>query len=123
MENVFKNMEGLKFSASNRGHKSLGTEVLVSERPQNFENFSKERKTEFLMGRHCAEKALRKLYGDKSYFVGVKKDRSPVWPPGVIGSITHNKNWVLSCVASNKRMKGVSSFKSLNSNIGRLKST
>ena len=109
MEDIFKNIDGLEFFASQRDshHKGLMPEALESERPENFENYSKERKTEFLMGRDCAERALKKLDGCKSYSVGVKKDRSPVWPPGVIGSITHNKNWVLSCVASNKRMKGL----------------
>ena len=108
MEDIFKNIDGLEFFASQRDFngKDLMPEAL-SERPQNFENYSRERKTEFLMGRHCAERALKKLDGCKSYSVGVKKDRSPVWPPGVIGSITHNKNWVLSCVASSKSMKGL----------------
>lgn len=47
------------------------------------------RQAEFFHGRLCAREALRQ-YGLKCGDVPVGRSREPVWPPGFIGSITHN---------------------------------
>ena len=80
--------------------------------PLHFQKYSKERKTEFLRGRKCAQEALRKLYAKGQglwgkYEIGVNKDRSPLWPSGITGSITHNKNWIMSCVSYQNEVRGV----------------
>src|SRR5690606_7567998 len=51
-----------------------------------------KRQTEFLAGRLCAHEALRRLLGVPS-IPAVAEDRSPCWPSGVVGSITHGGGW------------------------------
>jgi 4'-phosphopantetheinyl transferase EntD len=46
------------------------------------------RKREFITGRWCAREALRML-GEKPVAIGVGEQREPIWPAGIVGSITH----------------------------------
>lgn len=50
--------------------------------------FAEVRRREFLATRHLARAALRAL-GRHDAIVGIGPRRAPVWPPGVVGSITH----------------------------------
>src|SRR4030081_3796126 len=56
--------------------------------PQALRHATQKRQREFLAGRWCAEKALQCL-GAGSTHVAMAKDRAPIWPAGVVGSITH----------------------------------
>lgn len=47
-----------------------------------------QRRREFALGRFCARKALQDL-GFPSQAIPRNQDRSPQWPEGVVGSITH----------------------------------
>ena len=47
-----------------------------------------KRKAEYLAGRWCARSALTRLGVDG--LPGLNSDRSPAWPDGTIGSITHS---------------------------------
>jgi enterobactin synthetase component D len=47
----------------------------------------KKRRAEFLAGRLCAARALRRLGAPGNVQIGA--DRSPIWPRGITGSITH----------------------------------
>ena len=74
--------------------------------PKNFSQFSDQRKLEFVLGRLCAKEALGKMYNceqsnffDGSMTVGVNDDRSPLWPKGAVGSITHSPVGVIACTA------------------------
>jgi 4'-phosphopantetheinyl transferase EntD len=48
------------------------------------------REREYRAGRHCARAALAKL-GVHGVAVRRGEDRTPVWPPGYVGSITHTQ--------------------------------
>ncbi len=61
-----------------------------------------QRKAEFLTGRTYARRALRSL-GVAAPTIGWNADRSPVWPEGVIGCITHTRDY---CAAVAGRMDG-----------------
>jgi 4'-phosphopantetheinyl transferase EntD len=50
--------------------------------------FAEVRRREFLATRHLARAALAEL-GHVGALVGIGPRRAPVWPPGVVGSITH----------------------------------
>ena len=50
------------------------------------------------MGRACARRALAKL-GLHNAVLPVGADRAPVWPAGVVGSITHTKGYCAAAVA------------------------
>ena len=55
------------------------------------------RQREFAEGRDCARTLLDHF--EVSEEVGVAEDRSPIWPTGFAGSISHSDNWVWTSVA------------------------
>ncbi len=57
-----------------------------------------KRRREFQAGRWAARHALRAL-GGPTVAIPVAADRSPVWPAGVLGSITHTDSVCLALVA------------------------
>jgi enterobactin synthetase component D len=57
-----------------------------------------KRQREFFAGRWCAEQALLCL-GAGSTHVGMAEDRAPIWPDGVVGSITHTGDFAAAAVA------------------------
>ena len=74
--------------------------------PEGSESFSEKRKHEFVAGRICAKSALQKI-GFENHFVMTGDNREPIWPGGVVGSITHNKNMAISIVSKNMKSLGV----------------
>ncbi len=53
------------------------------------------RRQEFTAGRACARLALSAL-GEPAVAVPVGKDRRPLWPEGIVGSIAHKAGWAAS---------------------------
>jgi 4'-phosphopantetheinyl transferase EntD len=49
---------------------------------------AEKRRLEYLAGRHCARAALARL-GIRGHVLAAGADRAPIWPPGIVGSITH----------------------------------
>ncbi len=65
-----------------------------------------KRQTEFLAGRICAYEALRRVTGVPG-IPAVGEDRSPCWPPGVVGSITHGAGWAAVVAARSDHWRGL----------------
>lgn len=65
------------------------------------------RKQEFQRGRVCAAEALNSLGEYNHYIVEVEDDRSPIWPRGVVGSISHCKKYSCSVAASSAELTAV----------------
>ncbi|WP_407291482.1 4'-phosphopantetheinyl transferase family protein [Stutzerimonas zhaodongensis] len=65
-----------------------------------------KRQTEFLAGRLCAYEALRRVTGEPC-IPAVNDDRSPCWPTGVTGSITHGAGWAAAVVARRDQWRGL----------------
>lgn len=65
-----------------------------------------KRQTEYLAGRLCASEALRRVTGEPS-IPAVNEDRSPRWPSGVVGSITHGSGWAAAVAARNDQWRGL----------------
>ena len=63
-------------------------------------NAVEKRRAEFGTARICARRALAQL-GIPPLPLVPNKDRSPVWPEGVVGSITHTRGYCAVIVASN----------------------
>ncbi|ARU56780.1 phosphopantetheinyl transferase component of siderophore synthetase [Oleiphilus messinensis] len=59
--------------------------------PENIARAVEKRQAEFVAGRYCAIQALKKL-SIPHYQPEVSDDRSPVWPFGISGSISHTSN-------------------------------
>src|ERR1700736_5177087 len=69
-----------------------------SRLPQALRYATQQRQREFLAGRWCAEEALQCL-GAGSTHVAMAEDRAPIWPDGVVGSITHTGDFAAAAVA------------------------
>ncbi len=50
--------------------------------------FSQKRLADFSTGRYCAIKALEQL-GIQDAIIPIGEDREPIWPEGIVGSISH----------------------------------
>src|SRR6202051_2882782 len=66
--------------------------------PQALRHATQKRQREFLAGRWCAKQALQGL-GAGSTHVAMAGDRAPIWPDGVVGSITHTGDFAAAAVA------------------------
>lgn len=65
---------------------------------------SMTRRAEYLAGRHCAAGAL--LRADASHVqVGTGFAREPRWPQGMVGSITHTRDYALAVVAPEGKVR------------------
>lgn len=62
------------------------------------EHAVEKRRREFATGRHCARRALA-LLGIDDFPLLPDEDRVPVWPPGVVGSISHCAGFFGAAVA------------------------
>jgi 4'-phosphopantetheinyl transferase EntD len=65
-----------------------------------------KRRAEFTTGRFCARSALAEL-GSPAEAVPVGEKRSPVWPDGVVGSITHTAGFRGAAVAWRSAVRSV----------------
>lgn len=81
------------------------TELLPEERPLVAGAVEKRRR-EFAAGRNCARRALATL-GWPDFPVLSGPNREPVWPPGVLGSITHCHGYSAAVAARLSERKGI----------------
>jgi len=62
--------------------------------------FSPKRLADFSSGRYCALKALEQL-GIQDAVIPIGEDRAPIWPDGIVGSISHCDSLTGAIVAKN----------------------
>ena len=70
------------------------------------EDASPGRRREFAAGRECARRALRAL-GLEGVSLPVGANGAPVWPDGVVGSITHKGAYRAAAVARSRDLAGL----------------
>jgi enterobactin synthetase component D len=81
-------------------------EALPLARPEPLRRAVAKRRREFLVGRYCARGALAEL-GLPDQDVAYNADRSPGWPRGAVGSITHTDGLVLAVAAPQGALGGL----------------
>ena len=65
-----------------------------------------KRKREFVAGRNCARRALRELsIADVAILAG--DGREPIWPDGIVGSISHTQGYCGAAVARAEQVRGL----------------
>src|SRR4051794_28218431 len=64
------------------------------------------RRSDFAAGRWCAERALAEA-GHPAAVVAISEGGAPVWPEGVVGSITHCPGYAAAVVASAQAVRTV----------------
>lgn len=68
------------------------TETLYPEESAQIASAVQRRRMEFAAGRSCAKKALS-ILGISNFPILSTASRAPIWPTGVIGSITHTEGY------------------------------
>ena len=69
--------------------------------------FHPNRKKDFLLGRLCAQRAYEACTGELRLSLPTSADRSPTWPPHIVGSISHSQDWVGAAVARDLDLIGL----------------
>jgi 4'-phosphopantetheinyl transferase EntD len=67
------------------------------------------RRAEFATGRHCARTALAELGVSRAAQTPIKvgSHRQPIWPPGIVGSITHCEGHFAAAVAPSSAIRAL----------------
>lgn len=65
-----------------------------------------KRRKEFIAGRICARRALEK-FGTKNFPLLMGSDRAPVWPSGIVGSISHTHRYCGVVIAQKTEIKSL----------------
>lgn len=97
------------FPDGTSGAEILGFGNAASLHPQEAaysHSFAAKRVAEFAAGRYCARRALGEL-GYVDFPLLPKPDRSPDWPAGVVGSITHTGEYCGAVVALSQHFRGI----------------
>ena len=74
--------------------------------PLQLAKAAKKRRAGFLAGRFCAKNALF-LLGTSNTSILIGEQRNPIWPDGIIGSISHSADTAVSVVAEQKNLLGI----------------
>jgi 4'-phosphopantetheinyl transferase EntD len=65
-----------------------------------------KRRRDFALGRACAHQALSRL-GHDDLVIGRGEDGAPLWPGGVVGSITHTSGYAAALVGDARDFSGI----------------
>ena len=74
--------------------------------PAHIRNSVEKRQAEFLAGRLCAQVILA-AHGIERHGVAIGSHREPLWPPGFVGSITHNSDFAAAIACPDEALLGV----------------
>jgi 4'-phosphopantetheinyl transferase EntD len=81
-------------------------ELLTSAEKQLMARCAEKRIQDFAAGRACAHRALHEL-GILEFSLLAGEHREPLWPAGIIGSITHTRGYAAAVVARQRDLKSV----------------
>lgn len=70
--------------------------------PKSVSKRSEKGKREFILGRLCAQVDL-----DDIQFIDRDETGKPVWPKGLVGSISHSKDFAIAAHSVDKRIKSI----------------
>jgi enterobactin synthetase component D len=83
--------------------KTLPAEVPL---PSRLKDAVWRRQADYVSGRLCAQEALNRL-GAAALNVASGQDGCPVWPSGIVGSITHSNGFAFAAVAWESRARSL----------------
>lgn len=75
--------------------------------PSTLNRAVQKRKAEFIAGRYCAQTALAQLDNKLDAVIEIGANREPLWPEGVIGSITHTESYASALVAHRNKVRAI----------------
>lgn len=74
--------------------------------PETVKKSVVKRRSEFLAGRYCAQKALEDIRHE-SPKIQVGKHREPIWPNGIMGAISHTTGLATAIVSNDPNVTGL----------------
>ena len=80
--------------------------LLAAEEASVVANAVPKRVGEFAAGRLCARRALAEL-GIANFALKAAGDRQPIWPEGIVGSITHTEGMYAAVVAKRTLLRAI----------------
>jgi len=89
-----------------RATREMQEEPLHPDERAYAESLGTPRRREFALGRACARRALAEL-GIRDFPLLKGADRTPQWPPGVVGSLTHCRGFCAVVVARRGEIVGL----------------
>jgi len=87
-------------------HTHVALDALFPVEAERMAKAVEKRQREFALGRRLAREGLARL-GIAPTAIPMGSDRSPEWPAGIVGSITHTKTWCAAAVARADEVAGV----------------
>ena len=75
--------------------------------PGSLQRALHKRKAEYVAGRLCARRAILAIRPAFDGQIGSFADRSPIWPQGIVGSLTHCEGFASAAVASDELVRGI----------------
>ena len=75
--------------------------------PERVERSVHKRQAEFFFGRLAARSALNDLGASSAVEIGIGPSREPVWPDGIVGSITHSGRYAAALAMPTHPFRGV----------------
>jgi enterobactin synthetase component D len=76
--------------------------------PERLHHAVRKRHIEYLAGRWCAREAMRVGHGHHAHtIIATGEGREPLWPEGVVGSITHTQGFVSAAIADARVMRAL----------------
>ena len=75
--------------------------LLTSEERASVAHCGRERVLDFAAGRTCARRALQE-FGVSGFSLIAAADRQPLWPPALVGSITHTDGYYAAVVGERR---------------------
>ncbi|MEM9427120.1 MAG: 4'-phosphopantetheinyl transferase superfamily protein [Pseudomonadota bacterium] len=79
---------------------------LIAPEPEFIAKAIPKRQAEFAAGRRAARMALGPL-GHANTAIPQGKDRAPIWPEGLVGSLSHDAGLAVACVAPSDTLIGL----------------
>ena len=76
-----------------------------NDAPSTAETGFEKRNREFAVGRYCAHQALKQV--GITADVPVDIDRKPIWPAGIVGSISHSHHYAWAAVAKQDTVNSI----------------
>lgn len=89
-----------------RGSPAMAEESLHPEEARDTARMAATRLAEFRLGRACARRALTAL-GHADFALRNDTARVPIWPQGVVGSLTHCEDFCAVAVAHDSQLLGL----------------
>lgn len=89
-----------------RATAEMAREALHPEESARAQRMGEKRRREYALGRTCARRALAEL-GIEGFALLNGEKREPLWPDGVVGSLTHSRGFCAAAVAPRGAVVGI----------------